>query len=174
MRKVSNFLSGLAGAVLGSLLLASAAVWAVPTSLPLPAIQGPYLGDFGNNLFTLSQAYLAGRGHGTVNLGSVSQTDTQAACTAITPVNDSKLFLVSTSAGTGSVCLPSAAAGTEVLISNATGSTVHLYGSNTFFTPGTQDTINGTAGNSSYNGMTTGKIGLCFAVVNGAWRCTAI
>jgi hypothetical protein len=173
MRKVSSFLSGLLGAVLGSLVLAAASVWAVPTTLPLPAIPGPYLGDFGNNLSTLTQSYLAGRGHGAVNLGSVSQTNTQAACTAIPAVNDSKLYSIATSAGTGSVCLPTAAAGIELFIANTTASPVSLYGSNTFFTPSTQDTINGAAGSGGLT-MTAGKITTCMSAINGAWRCSVL
>jgi hypothetical protein len=173
MRKLSNFLSGLAGAVLGSLVLAAASVWAVPTTLPLPAIPVPYLGDFGNNLSTLTQSYLAGSGHGTVNLGSVSQTNTQAACTPIGPANDSKLYVITTSASTGSVCLPTANAGKEVIISNASASTVNLYGSNIFAVPGTQDTINGSAGNNPYNKLITLMTAICVAPVTGKWNCGA-
>jgi len=174
MRKFSNFLSGLTGAVLGSLLLASAAVWAVPTTLPLPAIPGPYLGDFGNNLYTLTQNYLAGSGHGAVNLGSVSQTSGQANCTQIgvSGQNDSTLFQVTTSASTGYVCLPTAIAGRVVYISNATTQTINLYSNPVSYTSGTADKINNVAGNTAYlNGIATLHTTICVAPTNGNWFC---
>jgi len=164
MRKVSNFLSGLAGAVLGSLLLASAAVWAVPTTLPLPAIQGPYLGDFGNNLYAITQAYGQGQGHFVTSGLSVSQTNTQAACTNL---SSGDIFQqITTSASTGSACLPAAAAGRMIFVLNATGQTVDLYGN-----AAAGDTINQVAGSTAYAGLTTGKLAICAAAVAGKWNC---
>jgi hypothetical protein len=161
------------GAAFALVLLGAVFALAVPTALPLPSTPGPFLGDFGNNLYTITQNYLAGSGHGAVNLGSVSQTATQAACTPITPQNDSKLYVITTSAGTGSVCLPTANAGKEVIISNASGSTVDLFGSNTFAVSGTQDTINGSAGNNAYNKLITLMTAICVAPVTGKWNCGA-
>ena len=155
------------------LLGALAGVLATPTTLPLPSIPGPFLGDFGNNLYTISQQYLAGQGHGALDLGSVSQTSGQANCTQIgvRGANDSMLFRVTTSAAAGYVCLPTAVAGRVVFISNATGQTINLYSNAVSFLTGTADTINTVAGTTLYAGLVTHATSICAAPVNGAWFC---
>jgi len=162
------------GASFALVLLGFLAAQAVPTTLPLPTIPGPFLGDSFNNLYTVSSNYLAGRGHGAINLGSISQTSGQANCTTIAGINDSKLFQATTSASTGYICLPTAYAGVEVIIANATGQTVDIYSNATSYTVGTADKINGTAGTSAYTGLTSGKTAICVSPVNGLWYCGSI
>lgn len=162
------------GASFALVLLGWLAALATPTTLPLPNIAGPYLGDFGNNLYTLTQAYQAGRGLGAIDLGSISQTSGQANCTTITSVNLSTLHRATTSASTGYVCLPTAYAGGVVYIANATGQTVDLYSNATSYTSGTADKINGTAGTTPYTGLTSGKLTICMSPVNGTWYCGSI
>jgi hypothetical protein len=164
------------GAAFALVLLGAVFALAVPTALPLPSTPGPFLGDFGNNLYTITQNYLAGSGHGATNLGSVSQTATQAACTQIgvSGQNDSTLYQVTTSAGTGSVCLPTAIAGRIVYVTNATGQTIDLFSNVVSYTSGTADTINTSAGTGAYTGLTTHKMAVCVAAVNGAWFCGSV
>jgi hypothetical protein len=173
---MKNFLSSLAGALTGGLLLLASFALATPTTLPLPSVQGPFLGDFGNNLYTLTQSYIAGQGLGATDLGSVSQTSGQANCTAIgvSGMNYSTLHRVTTSASTGYVCLPTALAGRIVYIANATGQTIDLYSNAVSYTSGTADTINTTAGTTAYTGLTTHKMTICQSPVNGAWFCGSI
>lgn len=164
LRFARSFGAGFALVVLGFLT-------AFAAQLPLPAVNGPYLGDQLNNLYAITNAYIQGSGHGLHAGLSVSQTATQAACTQL----DSNVFQeVKTSAGTGSVCLPAAVSGKFIFIGNAAGQTIDLFGSATPFVSGTQDTINGTAGTSAYTGVTTGKSAICWAPANGAWYCGAI
>lgn len=153
-------------------ILASVAIaWAA--QLPLPAVNGPYLGDQLNNLYAITQAYITGSGYGSHGGLSVSQTSGQANCTQL---DSNALQEVKTSASTGYVCLPAAISGKEILIGNAAGQTIDLYGAPTTASAvlGTQDTINGTTGSTPYTGMTTGKNVLCFAPANGTWYCGAI
>jgi hypothetical protein len=153
-------------------ILASVAIaWAA--QLPLPAVNGPYLGDQLNNLYAITQAYITGSGYGARGGLSVSQTSGQANCTQL---DSNALQEVKASASTGYVCLPAAISGKEILIGNAAGQTIDLYGAPTTASAvlGTQDTINGTTGSTPYTGMTTGKNVLCFAPANGAWYCGAI
>jgi hypothetical protein len=171
---MKSFLKGFAGALAGAALGFCAIALATPTSLPLPTTPGPFLGDFGNNLFTLTTAYLAGSGYGAADLGSVSQTSSQANCTTIASVNNSKLHQVTTSASTGYVCLPTANPGKMVIIYNATGQTIDLYSNATSYTAGTADKINETAGTTPYTGLTTHKTTICISAVGGHWGCGSI
>jgi hypothetical protein len=157
-----------------ALVLLGALSYAAVTSLPLPAVNGPYLGDFGNNLYAITSNYLAGSGIGSVDLGSVSQTSAQANCTTIASVNSSELHQVTTSAGTGYVCLPTANPGKVVAVYNATGQTIDIYSNATSFTNGTTDKINETAGTTPYTGLTTHKTLICVAAVGGHWGCGSI
>ena len=95
--------------------------------------------------------------------------NTQSTCTAI--VNP--VVQAATSAANGSFCLPTATAGRLVMISNSSGQTINLFGSNQSFTAGTQDTINGTAGSTAYTGTADGDLAICVTVANGAWKCVS-
>lgn len=139
----------------------------VVAALPLPGVQGPSLGDQNINLYTLTQSYVSGTNVNfspTVTAGAAA---TQSTCALITNLMSD----VTVSAANGSICLPPALAGRVVLIGNASGQTVNIYGSNTPFLAGTQDTINGTAGSTAYTSMTSAKNADCFAPANGAWFC---
>lgn len=144
-----------------------------------PTSFGPWLGDNNINIGNLWRAHV-GQQFMSFNSGlSVSQTNTQAACTQL---NNEAMQEVTTSAGTGSVCLPTAFGGKNVLIGNASGQTISLYGAPATscttqfacsFVPGTQDTINGTTGSTAYTGLSTGKNVDCFSPANGKWYCSA-
>lgn len=155
------------GGAFGLVLLGALAHAALVT----PGVQGPWLGDFQTNLFTVVQAIQQDNGRNSHVGLSVSQTATQAACTQL---DLNGLQEVTTSAGTGSVCLPTAVAGKVVRIGNATTQTIDIFTSVASFTSGTADTINGTAGTSAYTGLTNGKIALCAAISNGKWYCGSI
>ena len=89
----------------------------------------------------------------------------RANCTAITnPLNE-----FTTVASTGSVCLPTATAGSIVFIANAGSNTMNVYSSNSPFTAGTADKINGTLGSTAYTSLTTGKNGWFISPANGKW-----
>jgi hypothetical protein len=155
------------GASCGLVLLGALA----HAALTLPGVQGPYLGDSQTNLYTIVQAIQQDSGRNSTVALSVSQTATQAGCTQL---DLNGLQEVKTSAGTGNVCLPTAVAGKVVRIGNASGQTINIFGSARTFTPGTQDTINGTAGTTAYTGLTSGKTALCAAIANGTWYCGSI
>lgn len=76
MRKLFILFSGLSVAAL-------VVGWLHAAPLPLPGVNGPYLGDQNNNLYVLTQSFerLAGL-QNSAGL-SVSQTATQAACTQL-------------------------------------------------------------------------------------------
>lgn len=133
-----------------------------------PGVTGPWLGDSNININTLYQAATQQAGVNYNPALSVSQTTTQAGCTQL----KNGFSEVKTSAATGSVCLPTAIAGLDVMIGNASGQTIDIFGSAATFTPGTQDTINGTAGTSAYTNLTSGKNTECFTPNNGAWYCS--
>lgn len=139
-------------------------------TIPLPSVNGPFLGDPNANIYSLTNAVTLNNQMGFHPTLSVSQTATQAGCTQL---DNNPLQEVKTSASTGSVCLPTAIAGRQMQIGNASGQTIDIFGSATTFTSGTQDTINGTAGTSAYTGLTTGKNADCFSPANGAWYCTS-
>lgn len=136
--------------------------------LPYPAVNGPYLGDQLNNLYTITQALITMSGFQSSPGLSVSQTVGQANCTQL---NASAMQEVKTSASTGYICLPPAFSGKEVNIGNATTQTIDIYSSANGAVSGTADTINGTAGSTPYTGLTSGKNASCFAPANGAWYC---
>jgi hypothetical protein len=141
--------------------------------LPLPAVNGPYLGDQNNNLYAITQAHLSGSGYGSGSaITTISQTSGQSNCTQTGLTN--MMHYLKTSAGTGYICLPTAYSGRLVLYLNATGQTIDVYSDATSYTSGTADTINGTAGTTPYTGLTIGKNLLCFAPANGVWACGAI
>lgn len=171
---MKSFLKGFAGALAGAALGFCAAALAVPTTLPLPGINGPSIGDPLSNLYTLTSSYLAGSGYGAADLGSISQTSAQANCTSIASNNSSMLHQATTSASTGYVCLPTAFPGKVVWIANKTGQTVDLYSNATSYVPGTTDKINGTAGTTAYTGLTSGKTAVCIVPVGGLWYCGSI
>jgi hypothetical protein len=136
-------------------------------ALQLPGVQGPFLGDQNTNLYTVASAINNNNQLAFTPAISASQTVGQANCTQITtPLND-----VTVSAATGYLCLPTATAGRVVWIYNPTGQTVDLYTSAASFTPGTQDTINGTTGTTAYTALVTTSKVMCFAPANGAWAC---
>jgi hypothetical protein len=135
------------------------------------APQGPWLGDGFLNLGTLLTAYQTSASMQNHAAISASQTLTQAGCTQL---DASTMQEIKTSASTGSVCLPTAIAGKEVLIGNATGQTIDIFSSVTSFTSGTADTINGTAGTSAYTGLSgTNHQVQCDAMANGTWYCAS-
>lgn len=144
---------------------------ALAAQLPLPGTNGPSLGDFTTNLYTLTQAYTQLARVGNHSSLSVSQTAGQANCTQL---DANALQQIATSASTGYVCLPTAVSGKLVVVYNGTGQSVSIYSSASSFTSGTADTINGTAGSTAYTGMTTLKTAICAAVANGTWACGSI
>lgn len=133
-----------------------------------PSVNGPWLGDSFYNINSLFTATARDAGGGYAPALSVSQTATQLACTQLP--NDA-FIEIKGSLGTGSVCLPQAIAGKRTTIANATTQTIDIFGTNTPFTVGTNDTINGVAGSSAYTGLSSGKNAVCFAANNGAWYC---
>jgi hypothetical protein len=153
------------GLVLGGALVALGA------TLPLPAVNGPYLGDQNNNLYQITLAYIQGAGYGQATVSTIDQTIGQTNCTP-TGLSNNMLTFLKTSASTGYICLPPAIAGRRVEYYNGTGQTINIYGSNSPFVAGTADTINTTAGSTAYASMTTGKNTVCFAYANGAWSCS--
>jgi len=98
---------------------------------------------------------------------------TQAACLSLTP--GIYLYEVDTVAsGNDSICLPFAQQGYNFSIRNAGAQTLAIYGqaaNNQAVTPAAADTINGTAGSSSYTLAANNNVE-CFAAKNGAWSCT--
>ncbi len=160
---MKNFLNSLFGVLVGAFLALGALAFAVPTSLPLPSIPGPFLGDFGNNLYTLTQAYGQGQGHFATSALSVSQTSGQANCTQL---GDDVFQQIGTSAGAGYVCLPRSAPGKLLFVLNGTAQTITFYGFGS-----TSDTINT---GSSYAGLTSGKLAVCTVAVAGKWQCGSI
>jgi hypothetical protein len=134
-----------------------------------PTTLGPWLGDPNINVGQLWTAYTTSQGLSYHAGLSVSQTSAQANCTQL---DNSALQEVKTSASTGYICLPVAYAGRDVLIANPTTQTIDIYSSAVSFTPGTTDTINGTAGTTPYTSLTTGKNTECFSPANGAWYCS--
>jgi hypothetical protein len=168
------FFQSLAGALFGAVVGFCALTLAAPTTLPLPGIPGPTLGDPISNLYSLAAAYQALNGLGAGDVTTISQTSGQANCTNIGPNSISGLHRLKTSAGTGYICLPTATAGQLKLFGNATGQTIDIYSSATSYTSGTADTINGTAGSTAYTGLISGKSAFCFAPVNGVWFCGSI
>jgi cellobiose-specific phosphotransferase system component IIC len=141
---------------------------AVAAELPLPAVNGPYLGDMANNLYQITNAYHRLSGISTSAGLSVSQTVGQANCTQL---GLNGMQEITTSAAAGYVCLPTAYSGKMIVIANATGQTINIYGSNTFFTPGTQDNINTVVGSTAYANLTTHKTAICSSASNGNWYC---
>jgi hypothetical protein len=134
-----------------------------------PTTVGPWLGDNNISLGQLWNAYTTSQGLSYHAAISASQTSAQANCTQL---DNSALQQITVSAGAGYVCLPTAFAGRDVLIANATGQTINMYTSAVSFTPGTQDTINGTTGTTAYTSLTTNKNSECFSPANGAWNCS--
>ena len=151
-----------------ALVLLGAVAMAV---IQLPGTNGPSLGDANANIYTIVDALTKQNQNGFTSGLSVSQTATQVACTQL---NLNPFQEVKTSAGTGSVCLPTALPGKLVIIGNASGQTIDIFGSNTFFLSGTQDQINGTAGSTAYTGLTSGKTAVCMTPVGGFWYCGSI
>lgn len=171
---LKRILGNALGVLLGGLLLVGGLALAAPTTMPLPQINGPFLGDYVNNLYTLTQAYQAGSAYGAVDLGSISQISGQANCTSIASINNSILHRVTTSASTGYVCLPTAYPGKIIYIANSTGQTVDLYSNATSYISGTADKINGTAGTTPFTGLTaSNSFATCVAPVGGFWYCSA-
>jgi hypothetical protein len=167
LRYARAFGAAFALVMLGAVSMAAVSPYWQSTT---PGTQGPWLGDNNFNIFTLWRAFVTSSGYSFTSGLSVSQTATQVACTQL---NTDGIQEVKTSAGTGSVCLPTAVAGKQIYIGNASGQTIDIFASNTPFTVGTADTINGTAGSSAYTGLTNGKNTDCFAAANGAWYCTS-
>jgi hypothetical protein len=97
---------------------------------------------------------------------------TQAACLSLTP--GVYLYEIDTVASSNdSVCLPFAQQGTNFSIRNAGAQTVAIYGqsaSNPAVSPAAADTINGTAGSSSYTVAANNNVE-CFAAKTGSWSC---
>lgn len=139
-------------------------------TIPLPSVNGPSLGDASANIYSIVNAITQNSQMGFSSGLSVSQTSGQANCTQL---GSNALQEIKTSAAAGYVCLPTAVAGKEVLIANATGQTINVYSSAASFASGTADTINGTAGTTAYTGLTTGKNADCFVPANGAWYCAS-
>lgn len=155
-------------------LLLSLSLWQplAAQTLPLPGTPGPSLGDFNTNLYTLTKGVEAGS---TVGVGialSVSQTSGQSNCTQLGQVN--MVHNITTSASTGYVCLPPAVPGFYKNILNQTAQTINIYGGGTGsqYVPGTQDTINGTAGSTAFV-LGSHQQAQCIVGTGGAWNCAA-
>lgn len=138
-------------------------------TLSIPAVNGPFLGDSNTNLFTIATAINNNNQMAFTPTATAGAAATQSTCFAIT----NPLSNITTGASNGSICLPTATAGRELFIANSTGQTLNIFGSNTPFTIGTQDTINGTTGSTSYSSLTSGKNAQCFTPANGAWFCAS-
>jgi hypothetical protein len=142
-------------------------------TLQLPGVQGPFLGDQNTNLYSVASAINNNNQNAFSAALTANNANSQSTCTTITnPLN-----LVTTSASTGSLCLPPATAGRIVMIGNGTSNGLNLFGSNTPFVPGTQDTINGTTGSTANTTVlpsassTANKNAFCFSPGNGLWNC---
>jgi hypothetical protein len=133
-------------------------------ALQLPGVQGPFLGDQNTNLFSVAQAINQMNQAAASQAVAAPNANSQATCTVIT----TPLVNVTSSVGTGSLCLPTATAGSFVFLSNTTGNTVNVFGSNQPFVPGVQDTINATAG-STANAVVTVAHVVFFSPANGVW-----
>jgi len=162
--------------MLKKVLLAAAALAfsmsvALAQTLPLPGTNGPSLGDFATNLYTLTKGVEAGSTVGVGTALSVSQTSAQANCTQLGEVN--MVHVVGTSASTGYICLPRATLGFYKVILNQTTSPISIYGGGTGnqSTPGTQDTINGTTGSTAYTALGSRQQAVCVVATAGAWNC---
>lgn len=137
-------------------------------ALTLPATQGPFLGDYNVNPYTLALAInnlnQNGNSPALTATGSSSQT---GALPLVNPLNQ----ITGPAAGAG-VNLPTATAGRIVMVSTflGGGNGPNIFGSNTPFTVGTNDTINGTAGSTPYN-PGANKLVVCMSPANGAWIC---
>lgn len=159
------------GASFGLVLLGF--IVANASALVPAAVNGPWLGDNLSNIWSLTNAHILGSGYGVGNaITTIDQSSGQSNCTATGNAN--MLHYLKTSASTGYICLPTANSGRFILYLNATGQTIDVYGSNTSFVPGTQDTINGTTGSTAYTAMVSGKNLLCFSPANGLWACGVI
>lgn len=140
--------------------------------IPLPGVQGPFLGDQNANMYNLVQAITLNNQLGFSSGINAANAASQANCVPITqPINQ-----VNASVSTGSLCLPPAAPGRVVWISNTTANGLNLYGSNTPNVPGTQDTINGTTGSTANTTVlpaaSANKTSICLANAVGAWNCS--
>ena len=169
---MKSFLYSLVGTLMGIALGVAGIAFAANTTLPNPAINGPYLGDSGNNLYTLTQSFIGFNGLGAAQVATISQSSGQSNCTQLG--NLSALHQLETSASTGYVCLPTAIPGKMLVLGNATGQTIDLYSSAVSYVSGTADDINGTVGTTPYTGLTSGKSAVCFVPVGGLWYCGSI
>lgn len=137
-------------------------------TLNIDVPNGPSLGSQNINPFTLATAIA---NNNQQNFATIvpGAANTQSTCTVVaTP-----LVNIASSVANGSICLPKAIGGQTIKVLNTSGQTVNTFGSNSPFTTGTQDTINGTAGSTAYTGLTTGLSMVCFAPANGVWGCFA-
>lgn len=133
----------------------------------LPSVQGPSQGDYNVNPYTLALAInsdtQAGFSAALTATGTSSQTGSLA---LVNPFNQ-----VTTAGAAAGVVLPTATGGRGVVVFNSgTGSIIQIFGSNSPFTAGTNDTINGTTGSTSYL-LPNNNVAICKAVANGAWAC---
>jgi len=129
---------------------------------------GPSLGTQNVNPYTLATAIGTNTQQNFQPAIVIGPSNAQATCTQLV---GPMVNLITSSIANGSVCLPQAFAGREIMINNATGQTVNIFGSNSPFTVGTADTINGTAGSTAYTSLTNNKNSACFAPANGTWAC---
>lgn len=158
-----------AGAAFALVLLGAMA----QATLQIPGVQGPFLGDQNTNFFSVASAINNNNQNAFSAALAAPNANVQLTCTNITnPLN-----LVTSSVNTGSLCLPPATAGRIVMVGNGTSNGLNLFGSNTPFTPGTQDTINGTTGSTANTTVlpsassTQNKNAFCFSPGNGLWNC---
>lgn len=159
--------SMLAGSVVLALLLSPASA-----VIPLPGVNGPFLGDQSANIFTLTQALTLLNQLGVGSALTSGPANVQATCLPLAqPLNQ-----ITVNASTGSVCLPTAVAGRVMWITNTTANQVNLFGANAPFVPGTQDTINGSTGSTANTTVlpaaAANKTAVCMSPANGAWNCT--
>ena len=97
---------------------------------------------------------------------------TQLTCTVL-PSNVYLLSVDTVVTNNDSVCLPFATAGANINVANQGAATLAIFGqaaNNPGTSPAAADTINGTAGSSSYT-MTTNTNVECFAATVGKWKC---
>ena len=144
--------------------------------LPLPGISGPSLGDPTTNLFSIEGSL---QNNTFSNFSSFTTLTVSAANTTSTVLNTGFTLLTAAVGTTGTLMLPTAKPGTNVLVANNTAQIVILYGNGVSpFTPGGIDYVNGFAFSAAaanpYGSayvVTNGTTVNCFVPQGGNWWC---
>lgn len=157
---------------LGAAAIVVAATVAAQAVIPLPGVNGPFLGDQSANIFSLTQALTLLNQSGFNSAITSGPANVQATCFQLSnPLNQ-----ITSNVSTGSVCLPAALPGRIVWITNTTANGVNLFGANSPAVVGTQDTINGSTGSTANTTVlpaaAANKTTICMSPATGAWNCT--